>query len=85
MMRPDSKNESDAREVTDRYRLYARSHGRFPDAMLAQDRVEWPGGCMAGFSLWCSRMWRRWRAETGDGREGLQRHTEFDCWLEEIA
>jgi GTP-dependent phosphoenolpyruvate carboxykinase len=35
-----------------RYIAYAKAHGKTPDAMLAHDKKEWPGGCMTGFILW---------------------------------
>lgn len=70
--------------VTDRYRIYARAHGRTPARMLAHDRKQWPGGCMAGFILWCRMMWRRWEGETGE-TEPWRRHDAFDAWLELVA
>lgn len=38
--------------VNPRYVNYARAHGRTPDEQLAQDRKDYPGGCMVGFVLW---------------------------------
>lgn len=38
-----------------RYVAFAATHGRTPEAQLDADRVEWPGGVMAGFIIWISQ------------------------------
>lgn len=45
---------TDPTEWNPRYIAYAEAHGRSPEEQLAADRVAYPGGCMAGFILWCS-------------------------------
>lgn len=35
-----------------RYINYARVHGRTPEQQLEQDRKDWPGGVMVGFTQW---------------------------------
>jgi len=64
---------------------YARAHGNTPDEQLATDRVEWPGGIMAGYMLWISDRWSEWNAEKGhpDGQpHSLAQHAAFDEWLQ---
>ena len=39
--------------------------GRTPEAMLAYDRAQWPGGCMVGFMLWINAAWRAWATDLG--------------------
>lgn len=45
-----------------RYMAYARAQGRSPEAQLAHDEAEWPGGRMCGFVLWISEKWREFEA-----------------------
>ena len=44
-----------------RFENYARVHGRTPEAQLAHDKEEWPGGCMAGYMLWMAEKGREWK------------------------
>lgn len=53
------------REWNPRYVAYATAHGRGPEAMLAHDKEESPGGCMVEFMLWISGRWREWRKLRG--------------------
>ena len=73
-----------------RFVQYARVHGREPQAQLDHDRNAWPGGIMAGFSLWISDRWGEWHAARGLRRtaSGSQDHVltdadhdSFDAWL----
>lgn len=50
-----------------RYVAYAAAHGRTPEAMRAHDEQAWPGGRMAGFMLWISANWQRWKKANGRG------------------
>jgi len=47
-------SESTGKEWNPRYLEYATERGLTPDEALAADRIRWPGGCMAGFIIWCS-------------------------------
>lgn len=42
--------------VNPRYLAWAAKHGNSPEQQLAQDKRDWPGGCMVGFSLWIRDM-----------------------------
>ncbi len=44
-----------------RFARYAEMQGRSPEDQLDHDREAWPGGCMAGFILWCSANLRAFR------------------------
>jgi hypothetical protein len=35
-----------------RYHNYARAHGRTPAEQYVQDKQDWPGGHMVGFTQW---------------------------------
>lgn len=71
-----------------RYIAYAKAHKRTPEDQLAQDHVDWPGGVMAGFTIWISEQWYRWSAVAGEkpahgdcGWSDEQQH-RFDAWLD---
>lgn len=34
------------------YLVYCKENNRSPEEQQEHDRAEWPGGCMAGFTLW---------------------------------
>jgi len=69
-------------------RFLAYCGGESPDAVLARDRDQWPGGRMIGFILWTGRQWRAWEKATGyDPREPktMAIHDAFDAWLTQQA
>jgi len=71
--------------VNIRYAAYARTHGKTPDEMMTHDRSEFPGGVMAGFSVWIAQQWRAFEESKRQRRyDALWRHVhqaEFDRWL----
>lgn len=75
---------------TTRYTAYASSYGRTPRAQLAHDAKEWPGGKMAGFTLWIRARWEAYAREHPEwwkevcARNGFKTdedHAAFDTWL----
>lgn len=71
-----------------RFILYARAHGREPEAMLDHDRERFPGGLMAGFLTWISERWQAWDSKHGHSRDHARsrdEHTAFDAWLTETC
>lgn len=75
--------DSGTREWNPRYVLYAAAHGQTPEAMLAADRVRYPGGRMAGYMIWHSQQLRAFRAERPECFRGewLDDHDAFNTWL----
>jgi hypothetical protein len=69
--------------VNPRYIAYAAAHGETPDGMLEADRLSWPGGSMAGFTIWIDGKWREWCALNFRSRSALTEadHAAFDEWL----
>ncbi len=67
---------------TTSYLAYCASHGRTPEAQIAFDDVEWPGGKMCGYLLWISAEWRAWEALFGRIEiKSDEHHAHFDTWL----
>lgn len=68
-----------------RWVAYARSHGREPEAQLAYDRERWPGGSLAGYTIWIGARWREWADQANRDRMRLTDadHAAFDAWLTE--
>lgn len=70
-----------------RYVAYARLTGyASPEERRERDRVIWPGGIMAGYTLWMSSMYRLFRVNTGqlpewDGNWSNQQLRMFDEFL----
>lgn len=69
-----------------RYEAYAKARGAASaDEMRERDRVEWPGGPMAGFMIWIADQWHVWEYENGAGSHSAPRsiadHDNFDRWL----
>ena len=67
-----------------RYIVYAAANGRSPDEMLAFDRERFPGGQLAGFTLWISGKWREWRSINRRGHRdalGSDDHESFDRFI----
>ena len=78
--------------VNPRFWAYARVHGRTPDAMLEHDEERWPGGKMAGFTLWIGERWQEWavlashpRANDSYAILGEADHVAFDAYLSELG
>lgn len=72
---------------TKRYTLYAAYHGLSPDDMMEYDKLQWPGGCMIGFSQWIAEMKKEFLADNPDicqcGRCAITCNQDrFDDWLE---
>ena len=73
------------RDFQPRFVAYAAEQGRLPEAQLAHDAEQWPGGKMCGFILWIPEAWARWAAETGERPEWAgawsdRQHRKFDAW-----
>ena len=78
-----------------RYANWGRLHGRSPEDQLLQDRSDWPGGSMCGFTLWNNeRITDYARAyperffspiktswDRHGGRPILTDHEGYDIWL----
>jgi hypothetical protein len=73
-------------EYNPRFKAYAVSQGRTPEDQLVHDSEAWPGGKMAGFTLWVHEQWARWsklfneKPEWGDNWSDRQ-IAYFDKWL----
>lgn len=71
-----------------RYVIFAKVHGRTVEEQLVADSRLWPGGKMAGFTLWMRVQWRTWfdnREPPFPDSEWEYRGAfidEFDLWLE---
>ena len=75
-----------------RFVAYAEAHGRTPEAQLAHDEQAWPGGKMAGYTLWLTKQWDRFVDTIGKAPTGMTEaewrswvamiHSQnFDAWL----
>lgn len=67
-----------------RYLAYCFAHGKKPAHMLRHDAEVYPGGRMAGYVVWISQRWGRWKAAKGYRRNASMTeadHVEFDRWL----
>jgi len=74
------------REWNPRYVAYAASYGRTPEAQMEVDRIEWPGGRLAGFLTWNSEQLLIWAEETGQRKAcgdswSVTQLAEYDAWL----
>ena len=49
--------------INPRFVSYAKYHGRGANGQLAHDKKRYPGGCMAGFICWISKMKAMFRKE----------------------
>lgn len=68
------------------YAAYCIAHGvGDPDEMLERDAMKWPGGCMAGFTVWINERWRDFRNETGRHHASADDHYVFEPWLIRFA
>lgn len=72
-----------------RYVAYARAHGREPEDQIVQDRLDWPGGSMCGFTFWNNdRLSEYHRVNPhafmmgGSSRPAIIDHEGYDAWLE---
>lgn len=66
-----------------RYANYARAHGRTPDEQIEQDRKDWPGGCMVGFTQWNQAKIRAFSFVQPEAflERHLVDHAAYDAWL----
>ncbi len=46
-----------------RYALYAKARNHAPEEQLEVDRDQYPGGKMAGFTIWIVGKWDEWTRE----------------------
>ena len=46
------------RQYCQEYLAYCAAHKKTPEAMMAHDEKEYPGGCMCGWILWVQRVCR---------------------------
>jgi hypothetical protein len=60
--------------------IYAREHMRTPVEQAAQDKVDWPGGCMTGFILWVAQKKREFFAVCPDGCLGPDTIYDDERW-----
>lgn len=72
-----------------RYVLYAKAAGYpGPDLAIILDTERWPGGRMAGFTMWIQAAWTGWRIAMGYSRDTpltQEDHQEFDIWLSRFS
>lgn len=70
--------------IQPRYVAYCVSRGiNTADAMLALDRVRWPGGANCGYICWISSRWAEWRKLFRKPARitSNQDHEDFTEWL----
>jgi hypothetical protein len=69
-----------------RYIVYAKSRGKTPEEMLANDRIEYPGGCMAGFLVWSGQRIEEFRKLNPKAFIGghIADHDAYDNWLANV-
>lgn len=74
------------RKWNPRFVRYAQAHDKTPDAMLAHDIERFPGGRMAGFTIWMRQQWAEFDRVHKHGPNHVRGPAEqdaFDAWLEE--
>jgi hypothetical protein len=72
-----------ADEYNPRFLQYARWRGMTPEAVLAADQKEYPGGKMAGFMLWNDERIAEWCREVGVSRHWSSVYfTEISEWID---
>jgi hypothetical protein len=67
-----------------RYTEYARVHGKTEEEMLAYDKEQYPGGCMAGFVNWINDKWFKWKMLNNISKDfplSTEHHDAFTNWL----
>lgn len=67
-----------------RYLIWATLHGNTPEQQLEQDKKDWPGGCMCGFSLWITKAVRLFDATQGKGWPASCYPDEFTAFLPSV-
>lgn len=80
-----SNKAKPAKQYQSRYVAYATAHDVQPVEMIARDRVEWPGGAMAGYILWIQEQLSTWRTDNDrTPRSSLSSADDiaFDAWLD---
>ena len=68
-----------------RFLAYCAAHGHAgdPDGMIAADRLQYPGGSMAGYMVWISKRWQEF--DLYDKPKTQADHDRFDAWLTELV
>lgn len=65
-----------------RYLAYCRAHGMASDKMMEADEAAYPGGPMAGYSVWISAQYSVFRRLFRKvGNFSKEDYEKFDRWL----
>ena len=50
------------KEFNPRFVAYSRLNGNTPEIQIEKDKMEYPGGCMAGFIIWIDQKLREYKS-----------------------